>query len=134
LPTGKVAIGREGFSYRDLVRIKLKSHRNGGWRRLGGFEKAFFKASVELARLRGRIVNPSLIKAVENIVSKLLQTPAEKILQLGRERASRLLKLYEGNGVLKWAPSVRNWLKDLGYLLWLGVRQTAMRSIGIGID
>jgi hypothetical protein len=130
LPIGGVVIGREGFSYRDLIRIRMKSLRNGGWRRLNGVEKAFFKASVELARLRSRIVNPSLIKAVKTIVSKLLQTPSTKVLQLGSERASSLLKLYEGNGVLKWAPSVRNWLKDSEYLFWLGVSQLALRSLG----
>jgi hypothetical protein len=89
-----------------------------------------FKASLELARLRGRIVNPSLIKAVENIVSKLLQTPATRILQLGREHASRLLKLYGSNGVFKWAPSLKNWLKDPEYMFWLGVSRHALRSLG----
>jgi len=118
------------FSYRDLLAIRLKAYRNGGWRRLRGVEKALFKASLELARLRGRIVNPSLIKAVENIVSKLLQTPATRILQLGREYASRLLELYSRNGVFEWAPSLRKWLKDLGYVFWLGLNQYALRSLG----
>jgi hypothetical protein len=31
------------FSYRDLLHVRLKAYRNGGWRRLGGFEKAFSK-------------------------------------------------------------------------------------------
>ena len=118
------------FSYRDLLHVRLKAYRNGGWRRLGGFEKAFFRAAMDLARLRGRIVNPSLIKAVENIVSKLLQTPATRILQLGRERASRLLELYSRNGVFEWAPSLRKWLKDPGYVFWLGLNQHALRSLG----
>jgi len=118
------------LSHKNLLAIRLKAYRNGGWRRLRGFEKALFKASLELAKLRGRIVNPSLIKAVENIVSKLLQTPAEKILQLGRRHASRLLELYEENRVLKWAPSIRNWLKDPEYLFWLGVSQNTLRSVG----
>jgi len=121
---------RESFSYSDLISIKLKAHRNGGWRKLGGFEKALFKASLELARLRGRIVNPSLIEAVKNIISKLLQTTVAKILQLGRKRASRLLELYKRNGVFKWAPSLRNWLKEPEYLFWLGASQHALRSLG----
>jgi hypothetical protein len=87
---------------------------------------------MELARLRGRIVNPSLIKAIKTIVSKLLQTPAARVLQLGREHASRLLRLYESKGVFKWAPCLRNWLKDHEYLFWLGLKQLSLKSLGYG--
>jgi len=120
------------FSYGDLLQVRLKAYRNGNWRRLAGFEKAFFKASMELARLRGRIVNPSLLKAVKAIISKLLQTPVIRILQTGKGEASRLLKLYGGNGFFKWVPRLKNWLKDPEYVLWLGVRQLALRSVGYG--
>jgi len=97
---------------------------------LRGVEKALFNASLQLAKLRGRIVNSSLIKAVKTIVSKLLQTPAKEILQLGREHASRLLELYGRNGVFKWAPSLRSWLKDPNYVFRLGLNQLALRSLG----
>jgi hypothetical protein len=118
------------FSYGDLLQVRLKAYRNGGWRRLKGVEKALFKASMELARLRGRIVNPLLVKQVREIVSKLLQTPAARILQLGREHASRLLELYKRNGVLKWAPSLSKWLKDPEYVFCLGLNQLALKSLG----
>jgi hypothetical protein len=118
------------LSYRSLLAVRLKAYRNGGWRRLGGFEKALFRAALDLARLRGRIVNPLLLSKVENIIYRLLQTPATRILQLGREHASRLLELYGGNGVFKWAPSVRSWLKDPEYLFWLGLNQLSLRSLG----
>lgn len=118
------------LSYRSLLEARLKAYRNGGWRRLKGVEKAFFKATLDLARLRGRIVNPLLIKAVKNIVSRLLQTPATRILRLGREHASSLLQLYSRKGVFKWAPSVRSWLKDPEYLFWLGVNSLALEGLG----
>lgn len=118
------------LSYGDLLNILRKACRNGNWRRLKGVEKALFKATLQLARLRGRIVNPTLLESVKNIVEKLLQTPATRILQLGRERASRLLQHYRVNGVFKWAPSVKSWLKDPDYLLWLGVSQLTLRSLG----
>lgn len=122
------------FSYQDLARIRLKAYRNGNWRRLTVVERALFKAGVELAKLRGVVVNPSLTNRLKLIALKLLQTTATKILQLGRDYASRLLELYNRNGVAKWFPHIRSLLRDPDYLLWLGVKQTAMRSIGIGFD
>jgi len=130
LTADKSAVERESFSYRDLVGIRLKAYRNGSWRRLAVVERALFKAGVELAKLRGVVVNPSLVEMLKTIASKLLQTTATKILRLGRDYASHLLELYSRNGVFEWAPSVKNWLKEPGYLLWLGVRQNAMRSMG----
>lgn len=118
------------LSYDGLSRIRLKAYRNGNWRKLGGIEKALFKASLELARLRGRIVNPSLIKSLKDIISRLIQTPASKILQFGRDYASRLSELYRSKGVLEWAPNVKSWLKDPSYVFWLGTKQLALESVG----
>ncbi|MBO3798446.1 MAG: hypothetical protein QW506_01095 [Thermoproteota archaeon] len=122
----------EPLQYAVLLRIKLKAYRSGNWRRLTGVEKAFFNATLLLAKLRGRLVNHSLVKAVRKIVSKLLETPLVRILQTGREKASSLLTLYRGNGVFKWAPDVKNWLKDPEYVFWLGVRQLALLNTGYG--
>ncbi|MEM2941569.1 MAG: hypothetical protein QW304_08500 [Thermoproteota archaeon] len=122
------------FSHQDLVKIRLKAYRNGNWRRLTMVERALFKASIELAKLRGTIVSPSLISRLKTIALKLLQTTATKILQLGKNYANRLHELYSRNRVVKWFPRIRSLLRDPDYLLWLGVKQTAMRSIGICID
>ncbi len=118
------------YSYGDLLRVRLKAVRNGNWGRLRGVEKAFFKATMNLARLRGRIVNQMLVEAVGKVIRKLLQTPLTRILQLGREHASRLLKHYGETGVFKWAPDVKNWLKDPEYLLWLGVSRLTLEKLG----
>jgi hypothetical protein len=112
------------------MRVRVKAYRNGKWRTLSVFEKGLFRASESLARLRGKIVSPSLMEMLRSIVSKLLQTPVTRIIQLGREHASRLLELYGENGVFKWAPSVRKWLKDPEYLFWLGLNQHALKSLG----
>lgn len=119
------------LSYQDLMGIKLKAQRNGNWRRLAEVERALYKASTELAKLRGKIVSPSLIETLRTIISKLLQTAANRAIQFGRERAKRLLELYSRNGVLKWLPAICNMLDDPNYLLWLGVTEMTMRSIGI---
>ncbi|MGQ9691863.1 MAG: hypothetical protein ACUVQY_11545 [Thermoproteota archaeon] len=119
------------FYYKDLVKIKLKSYRNGNWRKLSAVERALFNASIELAKLRRAIMNPNLVERLRNMVSRLLQTAATRILQMGMDYANFLLELYSRNGALEYFPSIKNWLKDPRYLLWLGARQFAMRSLGI---
>ncbi|MEM2487613.1 MAG: hypothetical protein QXR44_03370 [Thermoproteota archaeon] len=125
--------GQEGLSYQGLIRVMLKARRNGAWRRLNGPERALFKASIELAKLRGILVNPTLVKRLKAIALKLLQTPGIKILQLGRNYAGYLLRLYSRNGVVKLIPGIKHWLRDQNYLLWLGVKQVAMRSIWLSM-
>jgi hypothetical protein len=126
--TIKLDIGEQPFSYEDLVKVRLKAFRNGNWRRLKVVEKAFFNASLCLAKLRGRIINPSLIKAVKTIISKLLQVPKNMIMQLAKKHASLLYRLYENNGIFKWAPQIKKWFKEPQYLFWLGVSQVNLRS------
>lgn len=130
LNTDKTIGVRDVFTYTELVKIRLRAYRNGSWRRLATVEKALFKASIELAKVRGVIVNPSLISRLRSIVSKLFQTVATKILQLGKEYASYLLKLYSKNGILKYLPEVKNLLNDPRYILWLGVKQFWIKHIG----
>ncbi|MEM1554490.1 MAG: hypothetical protein QXJ72_06390 [Thermoproteota archaeon] len=121
---------KDRFSYGELVKIRLKAYRNGSWRKLTHVEKALFKASIELAKLRGIIVSPSLVNKLKSIVSKLLKGIASKILQLGREYAGFLLSLYGRNGVLKAFPVIKDWLGDHRYLLWLGTKQLLIKNIG----
>lgn len=126
--TIELDIVAQPFSYKDLAKVKIKAFRNGNWRRLKTVEKAFFNASLCLAKLRGRIINPSLVKAVKTIISKLLQVPADMIMQLAKKRASFLYQLYENNGVFKWAPHIRKWFNEPQYLFWLGVSQINLKS------
>ncbi len=132
MPAEGEAVKRESFSYEDLTRISLKARRNGNWRRLALAERALFKACVELAKLRGVLVNPTLVERLKNIVLKLLQTISVKLLQSGSEYAKHLLELYGKNGVAEWFPKIRGLLNDPEYLLWLGVKRTVIRSTGWG--
>ncbi|MEM2585207.1 MAG: hypothetical protein QXP99_06790 [Thermoproteota archaeon] len=118
------------ITYNRLRAVLEKAYRNGNWRRLSFLERALYRGVMQLSRLRGKIVNPSLVERVKSIILKLVQTPVARILQLGREQASRLMELYSRNGVFEWAPSVKQWLKDSKYLLWLGVRQLFLRNLG----
>jgi len=118
------------LTYERLRAVLEKAYRNGNWRRLSFFEKALYRGVMGLARLRGRIINPSLVEKVRTIISKLVQTPVARILHLAGEQASCLLELYGRNGVLQWAPSFKQWLKNPEYLLWLGAKQLTLRSLG----
>ncbi|MEM1558549.1 MAG: hypothetical protein QXR44_03350 [Thermoproteota archaeon] len=129
-PADGKAFEQGRFSYKDLASIRLKAYRNGNWRRLTLVEKALFKASIELAKLRGVLVNPALLKKLRNIVLKLLQASTVRLLQLGMDYANYLIKIYDRNGVAGWFPKIRNLLKDPEYLLWLGVKQTFIKSTG----
>ncbi len=118
------------LSHAFLTRIKLKSYRNGNWRKLDDVERALFRAGLDLARLRGKIASPSLVTMIKNIMSKLLQTAATKAIQIGKEKARDLLDLYARNGVLSWLPSFKDLVNGNDYLLWLGTSQLTLASIG----
>lgn len=122
--------GEGTYSYQDLIRIRLKAYRNGGWRRLTDVEKALFKASIWLAKMRRVIVNPSLVSKLKSIASKIMQTAAAEVLQLGKEHADFLLEVYSRNGFIKLFPVIKDWLSNRQYLLWLGVKQLVMKRAG----
>ncbi|MBO3799279.1 MAG: hypothetical protein QW491_10905 [Thermoproteota archaeon] len=130
MPDEGEAVKRESFSYKDLARISRKAQRNGNWRRLTLAERALFRACMELAKLRGILVNHALVERLKHIVLKLLQTTTVRLLQLGREYGKYLLELYKKNGVVELFPKIRDLLNDPKYLLWLGVKQTVLRSTG----
>jgi len=122
---------RDSVSYRELKTVLEKSYRNGNWRRLNRFERALYRASLELARLRGRIVNESLLSLLRVIIRRLLKRFSDTALELGRRKAGELRKLYEGNGVFTHYPSLRRLLWERNYLLWLGSRELVLRGLGI---
>ena len=118
------------ITYNRLRAVLEKAYRNGNWRKLSLIERALYRGVMQLARLRGKIVNPSLVDRIKQIISKLVQTPVARILQLAREQVFRILELYSRNGVFKWALSVKQWLKDPEYLFWLGAKQLILKSLG----
>jgi hypothetical protein len=65
---------------------------------------------------------PSLVEAARQFLEELKEL-------LGGVLVERVL-LYGGNGVFKWAPSLRSWLKNPEYVFWLGLNQLALKSLG----
>lgn len=118
------------LTYEELSAIRERSYRNGNWRRLTQAERALYRASLGLARLRGKVVNAHLLEVLRGIIGKLTRRLADKILEIGRKRASELRELYRRNGVFGWLPMLERLLEDEDYLFWLGNRELLMRSIG----
>ena len=49
------------FTHEELLRAFRKGMRNGNWRKLSRVEKALYMASMWYARVRGAIMNETLV-------------------------------------------------------------------------
>ena len=106
------------ITYEDILAGMRKGLRNGNWRKLHRVEKALYMASLWYARVRGAIMNETLVGMLSVLVDKLKATKGARIFKRGYEKAVVLLN--KGEGIFAWAPSLRGWLKDLDYVFWLG--------------
>jgi len=106
------------FTHEKLLRAFRKGLRNGNWRKLRRVEKALYMASMWYARVRGAIMNETLVGMLSVLVDKLKATKGARIFKRGYEKAVELLN--KGEGIFAWAPSLRGWLKDPDYVFWLG--------------
>ena len=101
-----------------------KSLRNGNWRYLNPLDKALYRASLWYAKRRGSIVNASLVEKLLGLVERLKETKGMKIFRRGFKKAVEMLEKGEEQGqeqgVFKWAPQLKNWLRDPDYIFWLG--------------
>ena len=51
---------------------------------------------------------------------RLKETKGLRIFKKGFEKAIEMLEKYEEKGVFVWAPSLKNWGRDVDYIFWLG--------------
>lgn len=111
------------FTFSDLVLYQRKGFRNGNWRRLGFFERAFFRVSICYAKARGKIVNSRVVANLKSIIEKLTLTLGKRVFTAGLEKSRELLLNFEEKEVFNWAPELKGWLKDPKYIFWLGLFQ-----------
>ena len=111
---------KDMFTHNELLSSFKKGFRNGNWRKFTRVEKAFYRASLIYSRIQGKIVNSNLLEQLSALVDKLLETPGVKVLKRGLERAKEMMQKYGEEGVFEWAPSLRRWLNDKNYIVWLG--------------
>jgi hypothetical protein len=81
-----------------------------------------FRCGLWVARARGKISSAKLMAHVLRIALKLLETRTNRIVNAGRRRALQMFEEYsKPGGVFTWAPRMREWLYDPGYVRYLGV-------------
>jgi len=81
-----------------------------------------FRCALWIAKARGKISNMRLMVQVLGIALKLLKTYRSRIVNAGRRRAARIFEEYtKPGGVFSWAPQMREWLCDPGYVRYLGI-------------
>jgi len=116
-----VLFGQNGLTHGYLVHFWRKGFRNGNWRKLSSLERALYMASLSLAKMRGRIVNSRLILELRGIIGKLRETPGDRLMQTSYQRAVGLYARFVAVGLFDWAPQVRSWFSDPGYIIWIGL-------------
>ena len=85
-------------------------------------DRALFRCAFWIAQVRGKISNTKLMVHVLKIALKLLQGIGGAILKVGRRRITQMSETYARPcGVFSWAPQVREWLNDAGYVWYIGV-------------
>jgi len=106
------------YTCKGLLTSFRKGLRNGNWRKLSRLEKALYMVSLWYARVRGAIMNETLVGMLSVLVDKLKATKGARIFKRGYEKAAKLLS--KGESIFAWVPSLRGWLKDPDYVFWLG--------------
>jgi hypothetical protein len=111
------------LTYRCLLAVWRKGLRNGGWSRLDVGAKALVRCALWVARIRGSICNMRLMVQVLSVLLRLVRNCRSRIVDAGNRRAHAMLQAYaEGpKNVFSWAPQLREWLWDAGYIRYLGL-------------
>jgi len=97
--------------------------RNGNWSRLDSGEKALIRCALWVARIRGSICNMRLMVQVLGVMLRLVRNCRSRIVDAGTRRAHAMLQTY-GDGptsIFRWAPRLKVWLGDAGYVRYLGL-------------
>ncbi|MCD6456233.1 MAG: hypothetical protein J7K81_05530 [Methanophagales archaeon] len=110
----------KAVTYADLNATFRKGLRNGNWRKLRFLDKALFRAAMGYAKRGRSIVNGLLVEKLLELAARLKETRGMRIFKRGFEKAVEMLEKGDEKGVFVWAPSLRYWLKDPGYVFWLG--------------
>jgi hypothetical protein len=114
--------GGDALTYPRLIAFKRKGLRNRNWARLDITEKALFRCGLWIARVRGEISNTKLMVQILRIALKLAEGVRSSIMKMGERRTAAIYAKYTRPlGVFSWAPEVREWLRDIRYVWYLGV-------------
>ncbi|MCS7365136.1 MAG: hypothetical protein NDF54_06860 [archaeon GB-1867-035] len=112
------------ITYTRLLNHLKRGVRNGNWRRrLDHIERAFYRAALAYSKIKGKIVNSTVIRGLLQIIRKLRETPLLRILKAGLNRAQTMRENFIANGVFNWCPQAKKWLSNPAYIMWLGLTE-----------
>ena len=110
----------QAFSYADLRNYRSNGWRNRNWQGLTRRELGIYMAAMWYVKGKGEIVNSFVVRKLMSIVEKLRATIKTRIFQTGLAKTAGMLT-EDDKSVFKWAPLLREWLRDPDYILWLGI-------------
>jgi len=116
------------LSYNELLGHIRGGYRTGKWGVLDDVDRGMFRASVEYARVKGVIRNPTIVSRLLGIIEKLKATVKTMVLRVGKVKAIEMQNQYSLRGVFKWLPGLKAWLREPAYILWLGIVQTSLQQ------
>jgi len=109
------------LDYSGLLAVRRRGLRNGNWRRLSLVDRGLFRCALWVTRVRGDIASLKLLVRVLGVALKLLESCSMRIWMAGKARAEVLKRRFEDRHLFDWAPQVRDWLVDRGFVFHLGL-------------
>lgn len=108
------------LTFNDLNHFWVKGLRSGRIFRLNSIERSFYRACLLLAKLKGAIVNSTLVSMLTKVISEI-EPLKVKAFRMGFERLREMVVCFKRSGVFNWAPCLRGWLREESYILYLGL-------------
>ena len=116
-----------------LRRVRTKSFRNCNWWHLSQAERAFYRAAIGLAELRGHVANEGLVNALKQLIEILLETPAMKVMSLGFARAEQMIRNLSGKDKAVWVSILLRNLANSDFIFCLGLGCINARNAGVDL-
>jgi len=116
--------GGDSLTYCGLAGFQRRSMRNRSWRRLSVAERGLYRCALWVAKARGKITNTRLMVQTLRVALKMLDSFRSRIAKAGRARATMMFEEYaKPGGLFEWAPRMREWLRNPGFVWYIGVME-----------
>lgn len=114
--------------YDELWNARCRAYRNGRWRFLGNEDKGLLNSAIAYLRRGCKIVNTTVIARLRVVRKKIEAVNKLRVLLDGEIKAMEMDIQCARNGVFKWVPRLKTWLRDMDYKLWLGTIQLSLEE------
>ena len=82
-----------------------------------------YRAALTYTKIKGKIVNDTLVTMLLKLIDRLRETIMIKILRAGLNRAKMMREEFKENNVYSWCPQAESWLSNSAYISWLGLTE-----------